>query len=175
MRYKILKGKKAQEEILGFVLIILLVIVGGVIFLAITLNKPVEEQQSLEAENLLQTVLSYTTNCAIQFEPQYDSIQDLIGDCYSGFSCSNLGANSCEVLNSSLNSILTASLGNVEILKTSKITAYTFEIKAEDNSSISSIPVIFSGNCTNKLEYGASQPIETNSGKLNIFLKLCYS
>lgn len=167
---KVLKNKHAQEEILGFVLIILIVVVAAVFLLAMSLNKPAEQKESTEARNLLQSVLAYTTNCAVRYEPEYYSIQDLISSCYSGENCENLGLTSCEVLNSTLLGLFSSGLGNLEVLKVSRINAYSFSAVTEDNSTLISVSA---GNCSFS-EYGAYQPIETSGGKINIFLKLCY-
>ena len=76
-------SKKAQHEIAGFVLIVLVVSVIGVIFLSLSFNKgEVNEQRSVEVSNLLESTMYSTSNCAINYIPQYRDIQDLIKECY---------------------------------------------------------------------------------------------
>jgi len=41
-----------------------------------------ESQNSIEISNLLQSVMYYTTDCAINYIPQYKEGQDLIKECY---------------------------------------------------------------------------------------------
>jgi len=169
-KYTHTNGKKGQEEILGFVLIILLVVVAGVILLAMQLNKPAEDIKSIEARNLLEATLAYTTDCAVRYVPEYSSVKDLIGNCYSGYDCSNLNKGSCMVLNDTLNNLLSSGLEKE--FESGKINSYSFDIKGEDNSTIISLS---KGNCAKSLAYGAYQPLDTNNGKVNLFFKLCYS
>ena len=81
-----MKGKiniRAQHEIAGFVLIVLIVSVIGVVFLSITLGTPKNNRQtSIEVSNLLEASMYHTTDCAINYIPQYRDIQDLIKECY---------------------------------------------------------------------------------------------
>ena len=107
--------KLAQHEIVGFVLIVLVVSIVGVIFLAITLGSPEPERQnSVEVSNLLEASMYHTTNCAVNYVPQYRSIQDLIKECYkdrSGNSRECLGGGDvCEQLQTDLQSVLSESL-----------------------------------------------------------------
>lgn len=110
-----MKNRKAQHEIVGFVLIVLVVSVVGVIFLAITLGSPEPERQnSVEVSNLLEATMYHTTSCAVNYIPQYRSVQDLVKECYkdrSGNSRTCLdGTNVCEQLQTDLTTILGGSL-----------------------------------------------------------------
>mgnify|MGYP000032352207 CR=1 FL=1 len=75
-------NKRGQHEIAGFVLIVLIVSVIGVVFLSIAFAKGPTEQNSFEVSNLLESSMYSTTNCAINYVPQYRDIQDLIKECY---------------------------------------------------------------------------------------------
>ena len=103
-----MKGKKAHQEMVGFVLIVVLVVVGLLIFLTISVrNKDSVETESKIAGNLLDALMKHTTNCAIVFEPKYDTFEDLFKSCYQGKKCSNLQErNACDVLNESLENVL---------------------------------------------------------------------
>ena len=108
-------NKKAQHEIVGFVLIVLIVSVIGVIFLAITLGSPKPERQnSVEVSNLLEASMYHTTNCAVNYIPQYRSIQDLIKECYKDISGNSReclgGGDVCRELETELKSVLGESL-----------------------------------------------------------------
>ena len=109
------KSKRSQHEIVGFVLIVLIVSVVGVIFLAITLGSPEPERQnSVEVSNLLEASMYHTTSCAVNYIPQYRSVQDLVKECYkdrTGDSRECLdGGNVCDQLKTDLQSILSNSL-----------------------------------------------------------------
>jgi hypothetical protein len=93
-----MKTKKAQNEIVGFVLIVLLVMIIGLVFFIIMVRKPVTQDTSIEVENLLNALTKQTTGCAIVFEPDYDNLGDLIKSCYERQDCANLGMGSCEYL-----------------------------------------------------------------------------
>ncbi|MEN9626595.1 MAG: hypothetical protein RL557_923 [archaeon] len=76
-------NKQGQHEIAGFVIIVLIVSVIGVIFLSIAFSKStVSEQHSAEISHLLSSSMYVTSSCAINYVPQYRDMQDLIKECY---------------------------------------------------------------------------------------------
>ena len=82
--------KKAQQEIVGFVLIVVIVSIIGLIFLSLSLGKGERVgQTSIEISNLLESSMYYTTDCAVSFIPKYKSGQDLIKACYRNEKCLN--------------------------------------------------------------------------------------
>ena len=89
--------KRAQEEIVGFVLIIVLVAVIALLFLAFSIRRPVEMQESREIEDFLHSSLSLTTDCKPSEERVYD-LRDLIGACYNNEKCFD-DKSACNVLN----------------------------------------------------------------------------
>ena len=92
-------SKKAQSEIMGFVLIVVLVIVIGVIFLGIGLRK--DRGVSLvdaEISNFLTASQDYTTACFLDAEPNFETLGSLTRECYAKSSCKD-GKTACEVLN----------------------------------------------------------------------------
>jgi hypothetical protein len=79
-----LKKKKSQQEILGFVLIVLIVMIVGVIFLSLTLLKDKRKvETSVKYSSLLSSAMYHTSDCAINYIPQYKDIQELIKECYN--------------------------------------------------------------------------------------------
>ncbi len=98
------KQKKAQEEMIGFVLIIVLVAVILLIFLGFSLRSPQKEVvESYEVEGFIQVFLQYTTDCRDNLE--YLSIRKLIFDCNDGGTCLD-ERDACEVLDSTLTRIV---------------------------------------------------------------------
>jgi hypothetical protein len=112
MKNIIFKSKKAQHEIVGFVLIVLVVVIIGLIFLAFTIsNKDTQKKTSSELSDFLQSSMFYTTDCAINNIPNYQSLQELIALCYGDNSsfCLN-GEGVCESLNKTLNNVIIKNL-----------------------------------------------------------------
>jgi len=100
------KSKHSQQEIIGFVLIIVIVSIIGVIFLSISLRRAEpSEQTSIKISNLLEASMYYTTDCAIGFVPQYKDGQNLIKACWNDDRCLD-GRTACEVLNETLKNII---------------------------------------------------------------------
>lgn len=100
-------NKKSQQEIIGFVLIMLIILVVAVIFLGIMLRKDKPEMStSSELNKFIITTKAYTTDCAKDYAGDYRSLEDLILYCYSAnFYCFD-ERDPCEVLNSTYSSIL---------------------------------------------------------------------
>ena len=94
--------KHAQQEMVGFVLIVTVVIVGLMVFLIISLNDSNSSGPSVTADNLLSALMRYTTDCAIVFEPQYEDMEGLFKSCHKNKRCSNLDTVACEYLNQTL-------------------------------------------------------------------------
>ena len=100
------KMKKGQEEMVGFVLIVVVVSVILLFFLGITLQNKKAGIESQEVENFISSFLPYTTECEIKAKKV--SIKDLVFECVDREICPN-GKNSCEVLNDTLKEIVEVS------------------------------------------------------------------
>ena len=82
------KGKKGQEEIVGFLLIVLIVIILGVVFLFMFQSKPIEEKDP-QLDNLLASMIGTTMNGK--------TVGEMIDNCEKGFDC--------DILRSDLNNL----------------------------------------------------------------------
>ena len=161
-----MKLKKGQQEIAGFVLIVVLVVIALMIFLIISVRKTPEEVQSLEVENMLSAVMKYKTDCAIVYEPDYDNIEDLVKSCYDNARCTNLDKMACAYLNESLQDIMS------DLMKSeSTVGAYELDIFHRDSEE--RILFLFDGNCTGSVS-GAQKNIMVDSGDIIVRLRLCY-
>lgn len=90
--------KKAQEEIVGFTMIIVLVAVILVIFLSFSMKNPQKENvESYEVENYLQALLQKTSDCRDLNNLKYYPVKDLIFKCNAGENCLD-DRKTCEVL-----------------------------------------------------------------------------
>ncbi len=100
-------NKKAQQEMLGFVFVILLIVIIGILFLVLTLRqKPtIVEKENFKVNNLLNGILYYTTNC------EQKNIQELIMLCGRGETMFDCGEeNPCEIVRGNISKILETSL-----------------------------------------------------------------
>ncbi len=152
----------------GFVLIVVLVVVGLMIFLTISVrNNEPGESESLATGNLLETLMRHTTECAIVFEPKYDSFEDLFKSCYQNKKCSNLGERpACEVLNESIQDVLS------EVMKSeATISGYEISFFEKDGAGI----LIFKdGSCDKSPKISSSQRnLISGSKSLIVRLKVC--
>ncbi|MBT4135835.1 hypothetical protein HOD75_04860 [archaeon] len=75
-------NKKSQHEIIGFVMIVVIVSVIGLIFLGFSITQGGGIGNSAEISNLLEASMYSTTNCSTTFIPEYKSNQDLIKEVY---------------------------------------------------------------------------------------------
>lgn len=104
---KFTQNKRAQEEMIGFGLIIVIVMVVLLIVLGISINTDNREAtQNYELESFLYASFEVTTTCENNFEPA--SLQELIFLCDEKRSCST-GENSCDQLNETMAQILSTS------------------------------------------------------------------
>lgn len=178
-------NKKSQEETLGFVLIIVIVCIIALIFLAFASSKKPERRDSLEVSNFLKASMYYTTDCAVNYIPQYRETQDLIKECYRNSLQKCLNEKEvCEVLNETLKKIMKESL---RVDKDAPDKAYRMEIyyaplNYEDFSprekeeakqdKIALIEGVFA-NCSSIVGSMHSIQLTSTSGKINIELEIC--
>jgi len=101
--------RKAQEEIVGFVVIVLIVAVAAVILLGLMGNKKSDiGSESKDLSRFLDSAMEFTTDCTFDnYQANYKSIKDLLRSCYieTGRKCSN-EKDVCFVLNQTLGAIL---------------------------------------------------------------------
>ena len=123
------KSKRSQHETAGFVLIVLIVSIIEVIFLSIALAKDNKSLPSPEISHLLEAAMYSTTDCAINYIPQYRDVQDLIKECYKdmkGDYRDCLGERDvCQVLEDNLKELIEESL---DVGEKSRNKAYKLDI-----------------------------------------------
>lgn len=164
-------NKKAQEEMVGFVLIMLLVAVIFLVFLGIFIRKkPAERDQNAEISQFLDAAVDYTSDCTIDGY-HYLNLAELIAKCDERARC-NSNEETCEVLRSSLK-------GLVEVSWTfgpeSPNKGYIVEVSRE-TTRVLVPPVLPSpnarpGGCSSHT--GAEKPIFTNAGAVTLSLQIC--
>jgi len=125
---------KAQEEIVGFAVIMVIVAIILVIILGFTLRKPSSAkttfQTSYQAESFTQTLLQYTTDCTSGQE--YLNMQDIIISCNNNEQCDD-GRTSCSVLEAVLRKIIDKSWN---VGTDSSVKGYDIKISTAENAII---------------------------------------
>jgi len=134
------ENKKAQEESMGFVMIVLILIVIAVVFLAFALRKPSSSTlKQQELADLTWAVLSYSTNCTISGEAK--DVYALAKECDKSTSVEcdedSIGRrmSACNYLKYTLNDTLYRLLGENLSLSNKQVHAYSFEVEMSRNVS----------------------------------------
>ena len=168
-------NKKAQEEIVGFVAIILVVTVIGLLLLGISLQKTPDNQvKSTEIGTFLDSAMLYTSDCASGYEPNYLSLKDLMSDCYieNGKQCVD-GRSVCIVLNQTVKDLLNRSwpVGPDRDKK-----GYEFKVIYDSNitSNETSIMELAAGNCSSGSYQQGDSFFSSYPGVITSTFKICY-
>ena len=170
-----MKSKKAQEEIVGFVLIMVIVAVIMLIFLGLTIRKgsfDTEARDSIEIYQFLESSMEYTTDCEIRFVSDFSALGELCEECYTGNNCLN-GENSCEALDNTLTQIFDSSwnVGPESLIK-----GYIFTSSYKTNLSQQTGQEIISlekGECKGS-RGGSTYIVPAFPGRIENRLDLCY-
>jgi hypothetical protein len=169
-----MKKRKGQEEIVGFVLIVVIIVVAFVIFLGIKLRNPEPAQKQSEIiYQFLESAMEQTTECVLNQNGRNAVMDDLVKECYSNNNVCNSGETSCNVVEKTMVNILnnTWKVGPEYPYK-------GYEIKANyfDNSSSreprEEVFLISKGNCNNSFD-GNSYWIPQFPGSIIVDAKLC--
>jgi len=162
-----MRDKRGQQEIVGFVLIVVLVVVGMMVFLIISTRTSDDEVKSVEVGNMLDAIMKHTTECAVVYEPDYDSFEDLFKSCHQGDQCSNLGLSACDYLNESLAAVLDGMFATE-----ATVDAYQIDFFVKGDEGEEGLLRIFEGNCTGSVS-SAQRSVVSHSDSLIIRMKVC--
>lgn len=158
---------KGQQEMVGFILIVVLVMIGMMVFLVISLRNSPENEESLEVGNILNAIMKHTTECAIVYEPDYDNFEDLFKSCHQGDVCNNLNESACDYLNESLQVVIS------DLMKSeASVSAYQLDFFVKDSEGQLGLLQISDGNCTGNVN-SAQRNVVSNSDSLIIRMKMC--
>lgn len=161
-----LYNKKAQEEMVGFGIIIVIVAIILLVFLSISLKNPSKSSvESYEVEGYIQSFLQYTTTCEKDYAGNYIDVTNLIFKCEDNLNCYE-GSNSCNVLYSTLEGI---SDENWKYGEEYPVKGYLLNIYSGNNSIIH----IEKGNLTSNYK-GSSQSFAKNGKIINIEFSAYY-
>lgn len=159
---------KGQQEMVGFVLIVVIVIVGMFVFLMFSFGQD-DVSENVIVNNVLSAIMKTSSDCAMVYEPNYDDMRDLFRSCYEGRRCANTLEMACDTLEESLRSIL----DEVLVLEP-VINAYQLDFSVSDDEGILGIFKLVEGNCTGNI-YG-SEPVSirvTGDENLRVSLRVC--
>ena len=157
-------NKSGQQEIVGFVLIVVLVMVGLMVFLIISIRDDGEEGMSAGVSNMLDVLMRTTSDCAIVYEPDYDRFEDLFKSCFKGDSCNNLNGSACEYLNESLRDIVSSM-----VRSDASVGAWEADFFIRDGEGILRWS---EGNCTG-VSSGAQRSIISGGTSLIVRMRIC--
>ena len=141
--------KKGQEEIVGFVVIVVLVAVIFLVILGLYIRQkaPVTQKESKDVEQFLGSVMEYTSDCSTGEPPRYFSLGQLVRECYDHTGCDGIDDDSCGVLNRTLQEVIDA---NWKIGPENPSKGYIFNSTYHPSSGSGTDGVLFmeAGNCT---------------------------
>ena len=164
--------KRAQSEIVGFIVIVVIVVVIGLFLVIFYIKQEPIEYKSKTVENFLQASMLYTTDCVLSIEPV--NLRTLMKKCYDGVGCLD-GRESCSVLNETLTKIAKEGW---KIGEDRPENAYFIEIyyeEGEDEERFEKkILSINEGNCTGSKK-GAEYFLDHAPGTIVIEMKICYN
>ena len=152
--------KKGQQEMVGFVLIVVLVMVGLMVFLVISVRDSGESGESVRVSNMLGVLMKATSDCENSRGVDYYDYKELFKSCYKDIECSNLNRSACDYLNESLVDVIDAlveSEANVE--------SYEIEFFVKEGEGILKWS---EGNCSGQI-IGAQESFSN----LIVRLRLC--
>lgn len=165
--------KRAQEEIVGFIMIVVIVAIVGVILLGISIRQGdgVVEKESKEIYQFLESMMQYTTDCAVSYEPAYSSVDELIEECNSNSAVECVsGEKACDVMNREIVAILADSW---LIGEDRPIEGYEFSAVYESGDIQENVIEVSDGVCEEG--YRGSEYISPAfPGTIVSSLKLCY-
>ncbi len=163
------KNRKGQEEIVGFVLIVVIVAVVFLVLLGIFIRQDGGlETENKEISQFLGSIGQSTSECAVGYEPNYLKLGDLIESCYSGDLCLS-GKKACDVLETELRNVLDASWQVGE----GPIKGYEFNSTFLSDTKEEEIKSIKKGECIGSVR-GNEESINAEGGVIVYSLKVCY-
>lgn len=167
-------SRKGQEEIVGFVLIVVLVVIVGVLFLGIRLRNPETTHRNSESiYQFLESSMEQTTDCKLSRTGNFLTLDTVIRECHNADTLCISEETSCTVARTSLERMLNASwrVGPAYIYKGYRISG-TYHLNASDTSSSEAVFNVTEGECAGTIE-GSSYWIPEFPGNIIVQLELC--
>lgn len=165
-------NRRGQEEMVGFVLVVVIVAILFLVLLGIFVRQGPEsyEEESREIGQFLDSAMEFTTGCALSYEPNYVNLGELIEVCHSGLQRCVSGSEACEVLEEDIGGMLE---GSFNVVNGSVIKGYRFESAYQTNSSFEQIVNVSKGEC-GQIIRGGDYLAPAFPGNIVSTLDLCY-
>jgi hypothetical protein len=168
-------NKKGQNEIVGFVMIVVIVVIIGLFLLAFYLRHESARTESKNVRNFLKASLSYTTPCTVDIEPL--KIREVAKRCYEKKTCGE--KDSCALLNETFSELLEQTW---KINSNRPVNSYDLDIYYREKSGEGEeeeikneeMLVLKQGNCTGA-KTGAKEFFRHGMGDIFLELELCYN
>lgn len=167
--------RKGQEEIVGFVVVVVLIAVVALVFLSFSLRSDVKTRESVGLSHFVESLAEYTTECSLSGAPDYASIGELYRACYQGARCSN-EADSCLILNRTLMPLINNSL---RVGEDRPLRGYRFTVSFIETGSTTGQEVIrpilslVQGNCSSQQQRGTSDFRYASGGIIRAHINTC--
>ena len=164
-------NNKAQEEIIGFVIIVVIVALVSVFLLGLSLRSPnSSNKESKDIYQFLSSSMELTTQCSISYEPDYLKLSELISQCAHPNSLCLNGEDICVQTETILKNILEAAF---PVGEESPIKGYEFKSTEGNNTLSKEFISIKKGSCGTIIK-GSEVLIPSPNGVISNTLKLCY-
>lgn len=117
-------NKRAQEEIIGFGIILVIIAVIALIFIAISANKNESSDNDFEVSGFLNALMEKTTTC--EKNSDFTAVKDLIFECGSGGGTCENGEEYCDILEETIKNAMKDNwkFGEEEVVKGYSILVY---------------------------------------------------
>lgn len=170
-----MRNKRGQEEIVGFVMIMIIVAIVMLVFLGILIRSDTPTlKESSDIYQFLESTMEYTTECEVRFVEDYSSLGELFEECYSGTGCLS-GGNACDVLNVTISEIFDSSWNvDPEGLVKGYIFTSFYSANLTRSSSEDEIISLNKGVCEGSRR-GATYTAPAFPGRIVSSLTLCYT
>lgn len=166
---KIGQNRRGQEEIVGFVAIVVLMAIVLLVVLGFSVrNSSVSVKESRDVSNFIYSSMEYTSGCALQYEPAYSKLGELLKECYQKNKCIT-GEDACTVFQQDFTRIVDSSY---RIDPDRPLKGYIFNVSYQTNSSAESIFVLSKGECKGSRE-GAEYITPVYPGDIIGSFELC--
>ena len=165
--------KRAQEEIVGFVAVVVLVAVVALLLLSFSFRSGKEAVESVEVAQFLDSAMEYTSDCSLLFGSDNADLGDVFRACSNAETCDD-GKESCDVLNETLPLLVEAGLrpGEDRPIKGYLLSAGTYSNITNDLDREEFFK-IEGGNCTSYQRRGTSEFRPSRGRLIEIKLEVC--
>ncbi len=163
--------RKAQEEIVGFVLIVVIVAIIFLVFLGIAIRQPgtTTPKESRDVAQFLGSIMEYTSECTVSYEPAYLDLGELLKECYTDSECRS-EREACEVLEETLKAAIST---NWKIGPERPVKGYVFNSSYVSEGITREVIYVSDGACGTE-RVGAEYLTPVYPGNIRSVLDICY-